>query len=65
IIYRMLKFKEAYVDKGKEFYEQKYRQIQLRMLQRKAAELGLQITEATKSRQWVSGERAGRDFSPA
>jgi transposase len=47
IIYRMLKFKEAYVDKGKEFYEQKYRQIQLRMLQRKAAELGLQITEAT------------------
>ena len=25
IIYRMLKFGEAYVDKGKEFYEEKYR----------------------------------------
>jgi len=46
ITYRMLKYGEAYVDKGKEFYEQRYRQIQLRMLHRKAAELGLQVIEA-------------------
>ena len=26
IAYRMLKYGEQYVDKGKEFYEQKYRQ---------------------------------------
>lgn len=28
----MLKYGEKYVDKGKEFYEQKYRQMQIRML---------------------------------
>jgi transposase len=43
IIYRMLKHGEAYVDKGQEFYEQKYRQQQIRMLTRKATELGLQL----------------------
>ena len=46
IVYRMLKYKEAYVDKGRDFYAQKYRQQQVRMLQRKAAELGLQLVEA-------------------
>jgi len=46
IIYRMLKHGEAYVDKGREYYEQKYRQQQIRMLQKKAAEFGLQVTEA-------------------
>jgi transposase len=46
IVYRMLKYKEEYVDKGRDFYEQKYRQQQLRMLQKKAAELGLQLVEA-------------------
>ena len=46
IVYRMLKYKEAYVDKGRDFYDQKYRQQQVRMLQRKAAELGLQLVEA-------------------
>jgi hypothetical protein len=42
----MLKYKEAYVDKGRDFYAQKYRQQQVRMLQRKAAALGLQLVEA-------------------
>jgi hypothetical protein len=35
------KYKEEYVDKGRDFYAQKYRRQQVRMLQRKAAELGL------------------------
>ncbi len=43
IAYRMMKYREQYVDKGKEFYEQKYRQQQIAMLTKKAAELGLQL----------------------
>ena len=43
IIYRMLKFGEAYVDKGKEFYEEKYRSQQMHFLTKKAYELGLQL----------------------
>jgi transposase len=43
IIYRMLKYGEKYVDKGQEFYEQKYRAIQIRALTKKASELGLQL----------------------
>src|SRR4029450_1926850 len=39
IAYRMLKYGEKYVDKGKEFYEQKYRQLQIRMLTKKSTEL--------------------------
>jgi len=46
IVYRMLKYKEAYVDKGREYYEQKHRQQQIRMLRKKAAEMGLQLLEA-------------------
>ena len=46
IIYRMLKFGEAYVDKGKEFYEDKYRSQQIRFLAKKASELGLQLVHS-------------------
>jgi transposase len=46
IAYRMLKYGESYVDQGKDFYEQKFRHIQIRMLERKASELGLQLIEA-------------------
>lgn len=46
IIYRMLKFREAYVDKGKEFYEEKYRSQQIRFLAKKASELGLQLVHS-------------------
>ena len=46
IAYRMLKYGEAYVDKGKEFYEQKYRQLKIRMLTKKATELGLQLVQS-------------------
>jgi len=46
IAYRMLKYGEKYVDKGKEFYEQRYRQLQIRMLTKKANELGFQLTQS-------------------
>jgi transposase len=46
IVYRMLKYGEKYVDKGKEFYEHKYRQMQIRMLSKRATELGLQLTQS-------------------
>jgi transposase len=46
IIYRMLKYGQEYVDKGNEFYEEKYRQLQIRRLTKKAAELGFQIVKA-------------------
>src|SRR6266567_947566 len=45
IAYRMLKYGEKYVEKGKELYEQKYRQLQTRMLTKKATELGLQLVQ--------------------
>ena len=46
IAYRMLKYGEKFVDHGKEFYEQKYRHLQVRMLTKKAAELGLQLVQS-------------------
>ena len=46
IIYRMLKFGEAYVDKGKEYYEQKYRSQQINFLSKKALELGMRLMPA-------------------
>ena len=46
LVYRMLKYGQAYVDKGSEYYEQRYRNQQLHMLRKQAAKLGLQITTA-------------------
>jgi transposase len=46
IIYRMLKYGEDYVDKGDTFYTEKYKQQQIRMLNQKAAKLGLQVIAA-------------------
>jgi transposase len=43
LVYRLLKYGEAYVDKGREFYEHKYRDQQIRMLSKKAAGLGMQL----------------------
>jgi len=43
IAYRMLKYKEGYIDKGRQFYDEKHRQQQIRMLQKKAKDLGLQL----------------------
>jgi transposase len=47
IAYRMLKYGEGYVDKGKELYEQKYRQQQIHILTRRATELGLHLAPST------------------
>jgi transposase len=46
LVYRMLKYGQQYIDKGTEYYEQRYRQQQLQFLRKKAAQLGLQIVEA-------------------
>ena len=46
LVYRMLKYGQQYVDKGAEYYEQRYRQQQIELLRKKAAKLGLQITPA-------------------
>jgi hypothetical protein len=43
LVYRMLKYGQAYVDKGTEYYEQRYREQQIQFLTKKAAKLGLQI----------------------
>jgi hypothetical protein len=46
LIYRMLKCGQRYIDKGAEYYEDRYRQQQIEFLRKKAAKLGLQITLA-------------------
>lgn len=49
LVYRMLKFGQEYVDKGTQYYEDRYRQQQIQFLQKKAAKLGLQIVTQTQS----------------
>ncbi len=44
LVYRMLKYGQDYVDKGMEFYQQRYQQQQIKWMQRKAKDLGLVIT---------------------
>ncbi len=46
LVYRMLKYGQQYVDKGTEYYDQRYRWQQLQLLRKKAARLGLQVVEA-------------------
>jgi len=46
LVYRMLKYGQRYVDKGAEYYEQRYRLQQIQLLRKKAAKLGLRITPA-------------------
>lgn len=43
LVYRMLKYGQAYVDKGTEYYETRFREQQICLLQKKAARLGLQV----------------------
>ena len=49
LVYRMLKYGQQYVDKGTEYYENRYRQPHIHLLQKNAAKLGLQITVAAQS----------------
>src|SRR4051794_11576339 len=44
LAYRVTKYGEAYMDKGREFYKQNYRDQQVRMLSRKVEELGMEPT---------------------
>jgi len=46
LVYRMLKYGQQFVDKGMEYYEQRYRNQQVQLLQKKAAKLGLQLVQA-------------------
>lgn len=46
LVYRMLKYGQHYVDKGMEYYDQRYRNQQIQSLRRKAAKLGLQLVPA-------------------
>jgi transposase len=46
LVYRMLKYGQQYVDKGAEYYEQRYRNQQIQFLRKRAAKLGFQITQA-------------------
>ncbi len=45
LVYRMLKYGQEYVDKGMQFYEDKYRCQQVDRLKKTAAKLGLQLIE--------------------
>jgi len=44
LVYRMLKYGQDYVDKGMEFYQQRYQKQQINWMQKKAKDLGLVIT---------------------
>jgi transposase len=43
IVYRMLKYRDGYVDKGADFYEQKYREQQIHSIKKRAEKLGLRV----------------------
>jgi transposase len=43
LFYRLLKHGQQYVDKGMEYYEQRYREQQVRSVIKRAKQLGLQI----------------------
>ena len=47
LVYRMLKFGQAYVETGQEAYEKFFKERTLRNLQRKARQLGFQVTPIT------------------
>ncbi len=46
LVYRMLKFGSQYVDKGMAYYEEKYRQHQIKWVMKQAAALNLQLVPA-------------------
>ena len=48
LVYRMLKYGQEYVDKGAVIYEQKYREQQIRFLEKKAAQNGFALVPVQK-----------------
>ena len=45
----MLKYGQEYIDKGMEYYQQRYQNQQIKWLEKKAEDLGLTITLAPVS----------------
>ena len=45
LFYRMLRYGQEYVDRGQQFYQDKYRQQEIAFLNRKAAQLGMIVTQ--------------------
>jgi transposase len=43
LVYRMLRYGEKYVDKGMNYYEEKYREHEIQSIHKRAKQLGLQI----------------------
>jgi transposase len=46
LFYRLLKYGQQYVDKGVEFYEERYKEQQIRYITRRAKQYGLQVLPA-------------------
>lgn len=46
LVYRMLKYGQAYVDKGMQYYETKYREQQIKWLKKQAKQFNLQLVTA-------------------
>ena len=46
LVYRMLKYGQEYVDKGTQYYEERYREQQIKLLKKTAAKLGLRVVKA-------------------
>jgi len=47
IIYNMLKYGKAYVDRGAEYYQEQYRATMIKNLKRRAKQLGFEVLELT------------------
>jgi transposase len=46
LLYRMLRYGMQYIDQGAQFYQEQHRELQIKFLKRKAAQLGFQIIGA-------------------
>ena len=46
LFYRMLRYGQEYLDRGQQFYQDKYRQQQIAHLNKQAAQLGLVVATA-------------------
>jgi transposase len=46
LVYRMLKYGEQYVDKGRNYYEEKYRKQEIRSIQKRAKQLQIVLSPA-------------------
>jgi transposase len=49
LFYRLLRYGQQYVDKGMQFYEEKYRDQQIKSVTRRAQQLGLQVIQQKAS----------------